>query len=421
MKKITVLKLIVENIKFFKDSKFEIDFTNQMQVTGYDENHPYFHLGSTIYLPKYMVFKGVNASGKTTIMELISVFFDFYLNKFTLNDVVLSKLYNSQPIKSTLFYEYEGSIYKIITSINLLSEFRETSMYYESPGYNDTFIITDEEIYIRKSSKPMNKKTLYDINFVQLYNRKTLSDLEKSFLNLNMTMIGILNHSKKQTVISKIEKTNYRFSSITFPRVPAMDLTDISVIKYLDPSIKDIKPNVVKGDKINDMSQVNTFTIEFEHENLTEVTRLQLLGMLSAGTVKGMEVLSDVRYVLDTGGYYIVDEIEVHLNRTIILDIIKLFENHDTNPNRATLLFSTHYTEILDSFNRNDQIFIIHRNDKYDIELTNYSTLEKRNVLKKSDAYFADTFKLGSAISYKNYNDMRRTFIKSHEKSSYGR
>ena len=106
-----------------------------------------------------------------------------------------------------------------------------------------------------------------------------------------------------------------------------------------------------------------------------------------------------------------IDELELSLNRTIVNDIIKLFESHNTNPFNATLIFSTHYVELIDIFDRNDQIFFVHRDKNYGIEMTNYSVVERKNQLKKSESFFADTHQLGTAIQYSKFTNMLRSFI----------
>ncbi len=51
----------------------------------------------------------------------------------------------------------------------------------------------------------------------------------------------------------------------------------------------------------------------------------------------------------------------------------------------ATLIYSTHYAEILDEFERNDNIYLVRNRNGITVE--NLSNLLKRNDIKKSDAY----------------------------------
>ena len=407
MKK-NVLKIIVENINFFEDNKFEIDFTNQLQVTNHDSTHPYYHLESRIYLAKYLAFVGVNASGKTTIIEILSAVFDFYFYNRPFNERILSKFFRGSPLKTTFIYEYNAKVFKIISIITNHNEADVILFEDDNDYYINNYSIVEEVIYEKRLNKSTVKSSLLVGGFVEIFRRSKLDEKTKVFLGENESMINILNHKTKQTVVSVIE------NGISLKKIPLPPLgikIDLEIVKYLDPSIKEIKEIKLSNLKERKITNNISYLIEFEGGKEIEVSLRQLNNVLSMGTLKGMRTFFEVKEVLRSGGYYLIDEIEAHLNRTIILDIIKLFEDHETNPNNATLIFTTHYTEILDAFIRNDQIIYIHRNGKYEIKTTNYSSLSKRNELKRSDVYFADTFNLGTAISYKNFLNMKKLFI----------
>lgn len=51
------------------------------------------------------------------------------------------------------------------------------------------------------------------------------------------------------------------------------------------------------------------------------------------------------------------------------------------NKNGATILFSTHYSELLDEFDRNDSIYIVRNKEGIGVE--NLSNILKRNDIKK--------------------------------------
>ena len=59
------------------------------------------------------------------------------------------------------------------------------------------------------------------------------------------------------------------------------------------------------------------------------------------------------------GGYLIADELENHFNKEIAATLVRFFLDKKVNKKGATLIFSTHYSELLDEFERNDNIYII--------------------------------------------------------------
>ena len=72
---------------------------------------------------------------------------------------------------------------------------------------------------------------------------------------------------------------------------------------------------------------------------------------------------------LQQGFDLIVDEIENHFHKTLVENMISLYKDKTVNKNNASLIFTTHYCELLDLFNRQDNIYIAKSDDK--VYLTN--------------------------------------------------
>ena len=84
-------------------------------------------------------------------------------------------------------------------------------------------------------------------------------------------------------------------------------------------------------------------------------------------------------------GYLLIDELENHFNKEIVSTIIRFFMDSKLNKNGGTLIYTTHYPELLDEYERNDSIFITQ--NKNGIIVQNLADLLKRNDVKKSEAY----------------------------------
>lgn len=113
---------------------------------------------------------------------------------------------------------------------------------------------------------------------------------------------------------------------------------------------------------------------------------------------------------LKTGGIIFVDELENHFNHTIIKSFIEYFTDPKINLNRATLIYSTHYTELLNEMERGDEIYITRRDEK--ITLTRYSGLKIRNELVKSEVFDSDYIG-GTVPEYDSYLDLRKATKRS--------
>ena len=80
------------------------------------------------------------------------------------------------------------------------------------------------------------------------------------------------------------------------------------------------------------------------------------------------------------------------------------------NKNGGTLVFTTHYPELLDEYDRNDGICIV-RNRK-GITVENLSNILKRNDIKKSDAYQCG-FLEGTTPAYEAYLNLKKKLASS--------
>ena len=102
-------------------------------------------------------------------------------------------------------------------------------------------------------------------------------------------------------------------------------------------------------------------------------------------------------------------EIENHFNREIVATLIRLFMDAKVNKNHATLLFSTHYSELLNEFDRNDSIYIVRNREGIIAE--NLANALKRNDMKKSEVYDSD-YLGGTVPSYEAYMALKKVLIR---------
>ena len=123
--------------------------------------------------------------------------------------------------------------------------------------------------------------------------------------------------------------------------------------------------------------------------------------MISSGTIKGQNLICMIQSILQKGGYLLVDELENHMNKALVQMILDLFKDPLINPKGACLLFSTHYTEILDFIDRKDDIYITRRAKEKGnpLELINYADVVRRNDVKKSEVFISNYIG-GTAPSY---------------------
>ncbi|MFR1904738.1 MAG: hypothetical protein ACLS28_02660 [Clostridium neonatale] len=136
--------------------------------------------------------------------------------------------------------------------------------------------------------------------------------------------------------------------------------------------------------------------------------QLELNNYLSSGTIKGINVFLNAMLTFNNGGYLIVDELENHFNREIVSTLIRFFMNEKVNNKGATIVFSTHYSQLLDEFERSDDIYIVR--NKNGINVEKLSKILKRNDIKKSEAYQSGYLQ-GTAPVYESYINFKNAII----------
>ena len=95
------------------------------------------------------------------------------------------------------------------------------------------------------------------------------------------------------------------------------------------------------------------------------------------------------------------------------MTLIRFFMDSHLNKKGGTLIFTTHYPELLDEYDRNDGISIV-RNRK-GITVENLSQLLKRNDIKKSDAYQSGMLE-GTTPVYDAYMRLKKNLETSIDK-----
>lgn len=391
-----LLKIRASGIPLFKDT-CEIDFLALQRVTADDAESmsTVFSTGNQAFTQNnVLALIGINASGKTTVLKL-TTFVCRMLNHEPLNSIdcaeFLDGLTEDQRVTiETYFYANSSATFPPAggNAINLLKTVISKK--------NDKLFIVHETLKTKVISADLRKKNVLDfkgveINFARHFNEYLLDDVS--------IMVAFNKRNNEQIVVSDmLQYTNINQLSLS-------DDCPLELIAFFDPSIeylrfkkdsKDIRINLkFKGKKeitLNQFSELNRY--------------------LSSGTIKGINTFLKAIKVFKAGGYLIVDELENHFNREIVSTLIRLFMDKKVNKSGAMLIFSTHYAELLDEFERNDNIYIVR--NRHGIILDNLSTILNRNDIKKSDAYQSG-FLEGTVPMYEAYMDLKRALIKANE------
>ena len=150
--------------------------------------------------------------------------------------------------------------------------------------------------------------------------------------------------------------------------------------------------NIKKLTKLDD----HNYRIVTEHDELV-MSDTQLIYYLSSGTTKGILLYTLMVASLKEGFDLLIDEVENHFHKTLVENMISLYKDKRVNRNNATLVFTTHYCEVLDQMGRQDNIWVCNANSY--IHLANmYEVYHIRPVLLKSKQYYNNAFR--TAVNY---------------------
>ena len=114
----------------------------------------------------------------------------------------------------------------------------------------------------------------------------------------------------------------------------------------------------------------------------------------SAGTQAWFRLIGPVLWALSDGGILVFDEIDASLHPRLSAQVIQLFQDPETNPRGAQLIFTTHDVSLLNHLNR-DEVWLTEKNDEgmsQLVALVEYSGERVRKSINLERAYLQGRF-----------------------------
>ncbi len=190
-------------------------------------------------------------------------------------------------------------------------------------------------------------------------------------------------------VVSGLNNQEYRdFSKMQFHQKKEVSQKALSFFKTLQLGFDDIStheeeitiPNdipkellpilkrEIEGKKNIEMESIHTI---YNTKGVACGTdRFSFEEMESSGTRKLFDLSGPIFDTLEKGAVLVVDELDAKMHPLISQHLIRLFNNPNTNPNNAQLIFTTHDTHLLSSkMLRRDQIWFTEKNESEQTDL----------------------------------------------------
>lgn len=384
---LNLLKIEASGFKMLDDN-FKLDLMSKTRVYQEDKEKELFELDKGLYVFRTLAFVGSNSSGKSSVLSLLLKVLMFLQ---TGRWEYLKREFNKDEITiKTLFY-LDGYLYNYSFSVGKIDDANLSPMNKYSP-------ILKEKLKKVKYDKTRGIKNIELIeskgeDVSELFNASLTDTSAITKITNNNVIVDDFNNNNIMNFNETIARNTF------FTSLNSCDKNLVSsIIKLLDESIEYITYNnndYVCFKRINEDEQI--------------LSSLELLSILSSGTLRGVELFIRCINALKFGKTFIVDEIENCFQKNLVFNLLFLFNDSKINSKGAQLIFSTHYVEILDYLNRRDNIFITHKNDGKIIANNLYSDYNVRTELLKSKQFDNNVF--NTSLNYKQVLEVRRNLL----------
>ncbi len=371
------MKLLYVKASNFKNciEDYTIDFVAKSKKTSEDKEYELQEIAEDLYVYNTMAFVGKNASGKTTAIELLDCCYSI-LGEFRLE----GKHYFYDDVKLDIIFFHEGFLYRYVTTLQ------------SDNAMGNKAIFTNQHIYVKRYYKTRLKNIYEPDDYEEITDFGELpEDTASVFFVLKKKTTRALyvdsfgEGADTYDLLFRAIK-NYKISDELF----------VNIIRIFDENIVQIT-----------RSDDHNYCVKYhDHERI--ISDKGLIYLLSSGTTKGILLYVLMSASLMNGFDLLVDEIETHFHKTLVENMISLYKDKSVNKHSASLIFTTHYCEVLDLFNRRDNIWVAKAGSK--VSLNNmYEDYEIRTELLKSKQFYNNAFQ--TAVNYEELMDMKRKLM----------
>lgn len=384
------MKLLRVKANHFKNCAdgFTIDFLAKSRKTAEDKEYELQEIAPELYVYNTMAFIGKNASGKTSAVELLDCAYSI-LGGFRLEN----KHYSYDGIELEIVFYHEGFVYLYETTLGM-------------DKLGNRAIFKKERIYRKKYYKT-NIKDIYDKDTFEKSPKGLFPPLPAGAFDVSIEdktgwlpedtsrLFYILRKKETRAILFDSYEAGADTYRLMFGALKNYGIDSVMLSRVL----RIFDDNVESLEMLDD----NNYKLVFKGETKT-LSDTQLIYMLSSGTTKGLLLYILMVASLKEGFDLLVDEVENHFHKTLVENMLSLYKDKKVNKHNATLIFTTHYCEILDQMGRQDNIWICKSGAQ--VSLSNmYEDYQIRPELLKSKQYYNNAFQ--TAVNYDALMDLK--------------
>lgn len=335
-------------------------------------------------LLKTAAIYGANASGKSNLARALNFMKWFMTNssketqstdKIGVEPFKLSTETEGKPSHFELAFLMNGKNYRYgfeVTQDRVTSEWlfyvpnvRETNLFereFDSIKSTKTYDADDVQKRTRSNALFLSVSAQFNVDIAEKI-LKWVTDKLHIISGLHdgvyqrYTIECLVNNKNKAEIVKLIKRLDLGISGIQ------VEQEDLAIDSLPDELPDTVKKFIVKagGGKTTSIGiSHRKFDADGSHKSIEE---FDLENHESEGTKKIFALAGPLITALKEGEVLIIDEFDARLHPLISLEIVKLFNSREANPNNAQLIFMTHDTNLLNNkIFRRDQIWFTEKN-----------------------------------------------------------
>ena len=388
---------------------FEGEGILDMRASGSNELSS--HIRNTLnerVLPVTAIY-GANASGKSSVFRAFLFMRHLVIFSLAFSEVEKEKLFNKLKIEP---FKFSGNREKPSEfEINYINKRDGKEIYYsygfkiDNSGILEEYLASNTKTRVKRNEeysyifkRERNQKLYLDSSIEKFRENLEISLKDKTLLvslgaSLNIDELikvqswfinakaidfsNSLNNMLRENILpSKIEETQKIKNEL------------VDFINSFDDSIIDIEIEKISfDDGDSDKDNYRIYTVH-KSDGETSTARISM-NEESSGTKKMFSLYQTLLDVLEKGGVFFADELDIKLHPLLMRNILLTFTDKEKNPNNAQLIFTTHNTIYMDmDLLRRDEIWFVEKdNGVSNLYSLDDITNEKGEKVRKDSNY----------------------------------
>ena len=386
---------------------FEGEGILDMRASGSNElsSHIRNSLNEKI-LPVTAIY-GANASGKSSVFEAFQFMAFCVLESLSFSD---DNKKNSYKLKVDSFKFSDSRDKPSEFEINYIDKKGKKELYYnygfkidnsgileEYLAFNTKTGVKRNEDYTYVFKRERNHKLYLDSSIEKFRENLEISLKDKTLLVSLGAKLNIDDFIRVRTWFINAEVINFSnslygiFLENTLPdniiESEKVRKNLVSFINSFDDSIIDIEVEKISAIDESDSDNYRVFTVH-KSDKETSTARISM-NEESSGTKKMFSLYQTLLDVLEKGGVFFADELDIKLHPLLMRNILLTFTDKEKNPNNAQLIFTTHNTIYMDmDLLRRDEIWFVEKdNGVSNLYSLDDITNEKGEKVRKDSNY----------------------------------